>query len=287
MDEAFYRRVEWLELKAKVLDAPAYNTSMHERIHREKCLRILEAGAGSGAFTSLVLRELAPADCRLVGFDYDEDLVQYAAKAYADDTRVRMCRQDIYALDDEEILRGCFDLVVGQAFLEHTDLLAALEILADLVRPGGLLYFPMNYDTPSILEPGSADEQVDHGILLSFDRYAIEGQRYGGRLCGDSRCGRHLWHAVRKVGLIPLVLANSDWLLYPRHGGYCKDEKTTLAILIDIFADANLKERIPEGERLSVSVVEDWRSERRQQLENNELLFICRQNTILAQRPRQ
>lgn len=287
MDEAFYRQVLWLELKARVLDAPAYDTSMHTRIQREKCSRILEAGAGSGAFTSLLLREFASADCRLVGFDYDEELVQYAAKAYVDDSRVRMCRQDIYAIEDDEILRGSFDLVAAQAFLEHTDLIAAIEILADLVRPGGLLYFPMNYDTPSILEPGYVDEQVDSSIFRNFDRYAIEGQRYGGRQCGDSRCGRHLWHACRQVGLVPLALANSDWLLYPQHEGYGEDEKKTLAMLIDIFADASLDKRIPEAERLTVSIVEAWRSERRRQLDDNELLFICRQNTILAQRPRQ
>lgn len=284
VNEAFYQKVLWLELKAKILDAPAYNQTIHSRIQRENCLRILEAGSGSGAFTSMLL-ELAPADCRLVGFDYDEDLVQYATEAFANDSRVRMFRQDLYAIDDDEILRGNFDLVAGQALLEHTDLIGALEILAGLVRPGGMIYFPMNYDSPSILEPGWPDEHVDQSIFNCFDRYAIEGQKYGNRKCGDSRCGRHLWHACRRVGLIPLNLANSDWLLYPKCEGYSEDEKRTLELLIDFFAEASLDQRIPEGERLSASVVEEWRRGRRQQIDNNELLFICRQNTILAQRP--
>jgi SAM-dependent methyltransferase len=280
-DKQHYQSRRWLELKGDILDPPAYSEAMHERLRGASIERVLEAGAGTGVFTERLLRLLEPR--RLVGFDYDESLVADAVARFADDPRVRVIQQDLYHIADPEIKAGGFDLVAGQALLEHTATAEALPILAGLTRPGGWLYFPMNYDSPLMFEP-AFDQQLDDRILANFE-YVLDHQDYGGRICGDSRCGRHLWQSCRAAGLTPVEFTSADWVLWPRNGRYSGRELETLEFLIAIVADENLKPIIPADRAIDRRTIETWRQHRLAQARDHELAFICRQNSILAQRP--
>lgn len=282
----FYQQIQWLDLKATILDEPAYSSSIHDHLRGAGIRTVLEAGMGTGLFTEKLTHLLNPN--KLIGFDIDDNLVARAAERFGGRPQVRAIQQDLYRITDEEISAGGFDLIAGQALLEHTDLPVALAKLRDLTKPGGLLYFPMNYDSPWILEPRL---DSDDRILDIFNRHGIENQQFGDYRCGDSCCGRHLWHACQSAELNVLEIANSDWILYPRGGGYDIDQIEILNILIGFFSDPDLHRLAFDRDGRDERELDEWQSElrrwsevRRRQAANHQLVFICRQNSVLAQR---
>lgn len=79
--------------------------------------------------------------------------------------------------------------------------------------------------------------------------------------------------------------ATSDWLLYPKGEGFSDEEKEILYMLLDFFYDANRKENIPASRRIGAKVLEDWRIARFRQIEDNRLVYICPQTSILVRNP--
>src|SRR5271157_4644276 len=91
--------------------------------------------------------------------------------------------------------RRAWDLLIGQAFLDLIDMPATLPALCSLVRPGGLLYFPLTFDGGTV-----------------FQR-VLEGKP-----SGDSRAGRRLFAHLRTAGCssranVWTSRANLAWLM--------------------------------------------------------------------------
>jgi SAM-dependent methyltransferase len=286
--DKFYQQIKWLELKSKILDDPAYSISIHDRLKKRKYFdSVLDCGTGTGLF-ALKLSQMIEFN-RLLGFDINEDLIKFAK----DDTlshlpenirrSVQFVVQDLFS-ESKLSTKMQFDLITGQAFLEHTRINESIEILSEFCKEGGWMYFPHNYSGLAVFEP-AYDPVVERQILENFNIYNIETQKYGDRLCGDSQCGQKLPFLFEKHGFQILNFSTSDWVLTAK-GQFNKEEKEILNFIIDIFYDANDPEKnpIPISRRLPRETLKGWRSFHKKNIEEHKLTFICLQTSILVEK---
>lgn len=172
--------------------------------------------------------------------------------------------------------RRRWDLIVAHAFLDLMDAPALLPALVDLTRPGGLLYFTLNFDGMTAFEPVSDANREDKIIGLyhrSMDRRMI-----GGKLSGDSRTGRHLFHWLDQAGLRVQAAGSSDWVVYPQAGRYPADEAYFLRFILHFFEESLSREPDLDPAELS-----EWLAHRRRQIDAGELVFIAHQIDFLVE----
>lgn len=281
----FYQKVRWLELKAKILDAPAYSREIHDELLGREFNHVLDCGTGTGLFVKK-MQEVIKFNS-LKAIEINEELVEEARKNFADSTNVEFIRQNFYDLPNEKIPEKKFDLIMGQAFLEHTNIERALPIIKSLSQPDGYLYFPHNYMSPTIFDPHLS---MDKFIVNNFDSFSIENQNYGRKIenqkdeeiiCGDSRNGAKLYTIFSEYGFEIIKYVNTGWLLYPKQGTYSEEEKEILGMLVNFFYEANKIKKIPLSQRIDDGDLDEWKITRERQIDENKLVFICHQGSIL------
>jgi SAM-dependent methyltransferase len=107
-----------------------------------------------------------------------------------------------------------WDLLIAHALLDLLDLPQALPRLFNLLQPGGLFYFTLNFDGGTIFQPPLVgDTAVETAYHQTMD------SRPGG-----SQTGRQLFHAVQRAGGQVLAMGSSDWVVHPVNGRYPADE---------------------------------------------------------------
>ncbi len=174
--------------------------------------------------------------------------------------------------------RSAFDLVIAQAFLDLVDLDAALPLMAGSLKSHGLLYLCINFDGGTIFDP-PIDEKLDRRIEDVYHR-TMDERTAGEKRSGDSRTGRQLFSGLRKTGARVLDAGASDWVVFPRDGGYSKDEESFLHAIIDTVEGA-----LQGRKEIDAQALVRWARERRAQVESRELVYIAHQIDILAQIP--
>ena len=278
---AFYQEDRWLYLKSRILDHPSYSKAIHNELVKHKFKRVLDCGTGAGDFVKM-LETWINFDT-LVGFDINPDLVTRAKQKFVESKKnIGFHVHNLYNREEGRKWKN-FDLVTGQALLEHTDMDIAIPILKGFSKPGGLLYFPHNYMSPTMFEP-VFDTTIDLAVVHNFDRFSIENQMFEGCVCGDSKCGAKLYNAFRDFGFEVLHFEMSSWLLYPKKKeGYTPDEREILEMMVDFFYKANKSPSIPVSKRIHPIILEEWKKTRLQQIEDNQLVYICPQTSILVQ----
>lgn len=284
--EQFYQKVRWLELKAKILDKTAYNIAIHDQLKRKKFFdSVLDCGTGTGLFVRKLSQIIGFKG--LVAFDINPGLIEFATKNTLSHlprgikNKVQFIVQDLYSKFDSCIKKQ-FDLITGQAFLEHTNPDESIEILSGLCKEDGWMYFPHNYSGVAVFEPGY-DPGVERQILDNFNLYTIENQIIGDRLAGDSYCGQKLPHGFRNKGFRVLNFSTSDWVLTPK-GRYSEEEKEILEFIIDKFYEANTSGKVPESKRLTLDILNSWKAFHKKNIEEDKLTFICLQTSILVEK---
>jgi 2-polyprenyl-3-methyl-5-hydroxy-6-metoxy-1,4-benzoquinol methylase len=113
-----------------------------QRVGIEPGMRILDVGCGAGD-VAFIASELAGPSGEVVGIDRSDTAIATAtARASAKGLRhVHFLRREIGDLEDLAGERR-FDAVVGRlVFVHHPDPAAAIEKLAGLIRPGGVVGF--------------------------------------------------------------------------------------------------------------------------------------------------
>lgn len=280
---AFYQEDRWLYLKSKILDRPSYCKTIHNELVKRKFKRVLDCGTGAGDFVE-TLQSWIDFDT-LVGFDINPELIEKANLKYAKSKKnIAFHVHNLYNRESGRKWKD-FDLVTGQALLEHTDMDVAIPILKGFSKPGGYLYFPHNYMSPTMFEP-VFDTTIDMTIVHNFDRFSIENQLFEGRVCGDSQCGAKLYNIFRDFGFEIIHFEMSSWLLYPREkDGYTDEEKEVLEMMVNFFYEANKSPSIPLSKRIHPIILEEWKKMRLQEIDDSQLVYICPQTSILVRNP--
>lgn len=262
-------------------------------------LRILEAGAGSGAMLERMLswRLLAAAEYTAIDAQPEntaEALERLPAWCAAfgyrverrppDGLRLVRGRQQVaarfLALDLFDFIPGqrgqaAWDLLVAHSFLDLLDIPASLPGMFSLLRPGGLFYFTLNFDGLTLLEP-VIDPPFDELLLALYHR-SMDERITNGKRSGDSRAGRHLFHDLRQAGAEILEVGASDWAVFPRQGAYPADEAYFLHHIIHFF-----EETLGGHPELDAQRFAAWCAARHAQVERAELVYIAHQLDFLG-----
>ena len=276
MDEASF--IRYLAAK-KTVDDRSLNRRVWETMTSllgGRASRVLELGAGIGTMVERAaagLGELRPDSWTLL--DSQPGLLEEARRRLAG--RVPF-RTSFLEADVEGFLADCrdrFDLVFAHAFIDLFDPGRLLPGIVRLARPGGCLLFSIAFDGLSAWEP-EIDAELDARIVSLYHR-TMDDRITAGRASGDSRAGRHLLTLLPRLGCRIEEAGSSDWVVYPRGGGYPADERFFLECILGFFEES-LSGR-PELDHCDFG---RWLETRRAQLASGRLVFIAHQLDVLA-----
>jgi hypothetical protein len=168
------------------------------------------------------------------------------------------------------------DLILAHAFMDLLDIPATLPQLTATLRPGTLLYFTINFDGATILEP-AIDSHFDRFVEELYHR-TMDERIINGKRSGDSHTGRHLFHQMKTAGIHTLDAGSSDWVVIPYQGAYPADEGYFLHFIINTMDGALKHHPAMNKERF-----ERWVAARHAQIEAGELVYIAHQLDYLGE----
>lgn len=184
---------------------------------------------------------------------------------------------DLFAFMERETGAHAWDVLIANAFLDLVDIPATLPGLLDLVMPGGMFYFTINFDGLTSLEP-EIDPDLEATIYRLYhstmDRRLVNGKR-----SGDSRAGRHLFSHLNAVGGKILAAGASDWVVHPYPDGYPGDEAYFLHFILHTIDTA-----LRGHSDLDPARFVDWIAQRHDQIESGELVYIAHQLDFVGYR---
>jgi SAM-dependent methyltransferase len=248
----------------RALNRHVWQTLQTEVARRDQPLRVLEVGAGVGTMV-----ERLAAWGLLTGGEYtavDANPTCIATARQRLDSRhagIDLIWQtaDLFDFAAQSQPRQ-WDLLIAHALLDLLDLPQALPVLFDLLRPGGLFYFTLNFDGGTIFQPPLVgDTAVETAYHQTMD----------GRP-GGSQTGRRLFHAVQRAGGQVLAMGSSDWVVHPVNGRYPADEAYFLHFILDTMAGA-----LADHPDLDTRLLPDWLAQRRAQVQAGQLVYIAHQ----------
>jgi len=299
-DDSFRR---YLEAK-RTVDRRSRNRRVRDRFREtldssERPVEVCELGTGTGTMVERLGEWAGGRDVRYAAVDADPALLEAAVDGVAEwarengDLRQRsgdslLVERDGARLEVEFAVEeglayladrpDSFDVVVGQAFLDLTDVEAAMERVSTALRPGGVGYFPITFDGVTALLP-AVDPEFDDRLERRFHRHMDATEKPGGT-AGDSRAGRHLLVAVPETGGEVLAAGGSDWVVTPTGGEYEADEAFFLHHLVDTVDGALADDDAVDGDELS-----SWTRTRHDQIDSGELAYVAHQLDVLARWP--
>ncbi len=171
-----------------------------------------------------------------------------------------------------------YDLLVAHAFLDLIDIPTTLPRLLSLLRPGGLFYFPINFDGVTLLEP-VIDPEFDAAVISAYHT-SMDTRLTAGRPSGDSQSGRHLFQHLAQCGACILAAGSSDWVVFSRQGVYPADEAYFLHFILHFFETT-----LSHYPDLDAGRFERWLAERRAQVRRGVLVYIAHQIDFCGQAP--
>ncbi len=170
------------------------------------------------------------------------------------------------------------DLLIASAVLDLVDLGDTLPRLWAHLSPGGLFWFPVNFDGETIFMP-ACDPPFEAQLLelyhLSMDERVVAGRKTGG-----SRTGRLLLGAIPDAGGEILAAGSSDWVVHPIRGAYPGDEATFLRHIL-----ATIENELRGHPELSEDRFRAWFEARRRQVDGGELSLVSHQLDFVGRAP--
>lgn len=300
--------IRYLEAK-KTIDDRALNAHVTQTLKnkiRELFsdieIHVLEAGCGIGTMIERMLswgilsrasyeaidlepEYIAEAMRCLVGVGFREEIPaqkgledKIVLQDYAQKIKVAFRIGDVitYTRDNDNLHR--YHLILAHAFLDLVDIYSFLPPLLSQGIPGGLIYFTLNFDGVTSLEP-TIEADLDRQIIALYhetmDRRLIQGKP-----SGDSQTGRHLLPFLQKLGLDILDAGASDWVIFPNKGLYSNDDAYFLHFIIDTMYRA--LESCPE---INPGQLHAWTDIRHTQVDKGELFFMAHQIDVLCRIP--
>ena len=265
-------------------------------------MEVLELGAGIGSMVQRVIERGLLTDCRYRAVDLEPGNVGEAMRrlpAWALERGLSveemgeggirfsgagtLMELSFEAANVVELLkrpdvRGVYDLVIAQAFLDLVDLDSVLPLIGASLRPGGLIYLCINFDGGTIFDP-IIDGELDARIEALYHR-TMDERVADGKCSGDSRTGRRLFSGLRRIGAQVLDAGPSDWVVYPGVDGYSGDDEIFLHAIIDTVQGA-----LESSQELSRETLDEWSRVRHGQIEARDLVYIAHQLDVLARVP--
>ncbi|MBI5304548.1 MAG: class I SAM-dependent methyltransferase [Chloroflexi bacterium] len=165
-----------------------------------------------------------------------------------------------------------YDALIAHAFLDLLDLTRALPRLLDVLRPGGVFYFTLNFDGATIFEP--VIDAVFDTELERLYHETMDARRVNGVASGDSRAGRHVFALLRQAGAEIFQAGSSDWVVFGSTRGYPADEAYFLRFIVHTL-DRALGEHPALADRRAR--FRDWIAQRHAQIETGSLVYIAHQ----------
>jgi len=170
------------------------------------------------------------------------------------------------------------DLLLAHAFMDLVDIPSTLPKFTATLRPGSLLYFTINFDGATILEPtidAAFDAHVEQVYHRTMDERITNGER-----SGDSHTGRHLFHQMKTANIQTLDAGSSDWVIIPssHRGGYPHDEGYFLHFIVNTMYGA-----LRNHPDLDTARFRNWIVTRHAQIEQGELIYIAHQLDYLGE----
>jgi SAM-dependent methyltransferase len=268
--------------------------------------RVLDAGAGTGAFARRFLAWDDRPDCTYVAVDDDPALLSTARERILDHARalgfaasvvdptagpapdaategaptVAALRLRGPARIDVRLVAGDartvaaageWDVLVAQAFVDLLSLDGVARLLSG-VADGGLVYLPITFDGGTAFTPS---HPADDAVLDAYHATMAgpEGDRLG------ATAGRRLLDRAADLGVDLDAVGGSDWVVAPPGGEYPADESYFLDVVVDTVGDA-VRGRVADG------TIEAWLDARRRQREEGVLGFLARNLDLSGRRVR-
>lgn len=163
---------------------------------------LLDAGCGPGMMVRHLL-DTRPGDFRITACDQSPAMVDEVAARTREDEGVRLSVEDVEQMPFPD---GSFDVVLAMGVLEYTDVTLALQEIARVVKPGGLVVATM-------LNPHSPYRLFEWGVFWPARRAlgGVEGvlrvpaaKRHGARRTGIKALSpRRFRHQLWQAGLQP------------------------------------------------------------------------------------
>jgi SAM-dependent methyltransferase len=177
---------------------------------------------------------------------------------------------DLFELAAREAGRSAWDVLVAHAFLDLVDLESAVPRLLALLKTGGWFYFTLNFDGATTFLPTLAPDLDD--LIERLYHGTMDDRRLGGQPSGSSRTGRLLFGNLPRYGGRIVAAGSSDWVVFSGPEGYQGDEAYFLHYIIHTVEGTLRGQPLLEEEALN-----NWTSQRHQQIERGELSYIAHQ----------
>jgi len=277
-------------------------TEMLKELYFNEEIQVLEAGCGIGSMIERMLAWGALTRASYTAVDLEPEyiaeavgrLVKYGNETstevhkktgnvlvlqnHVQNIRIKFKFGDVIEFSRNNSSSREYHLIIAHAFLDLIDIHSSLPPILSLGRPGGLLYFTLNFDGVTSLEP-AIDPDIDRQIIALYHA-TMDHRLVTGKPSGDSQTGRHLLPFLQKYGLKILDAGASDWIVFPTNGSYQNDDAYLLHFIIDtIYRAMKFQPEINPGQlRL-------WTDARHGQIEHGELFYVAHQLDVLAQTP--
>jgi hypothetical protein len=168
------------------------------------------------------------------------------------------------------------DLILAHAFMDLVNIPFTLPQITATLRPGTLLYFTINFDGATILEP-TLDPIFDAHVEQLYHR-TMDERITNGKPSGDSHTGRHLFHQMKTANIHVLDAGSSDWVVIPHQGIYPHDEGYFLHFIVNTMYGALHNHPDMDSQRF-----QQWITSRHAQIERGELVYIAHQLDYLGE----
>ena len=264
--------------------------------HDAGICHILEIGAGTGHTFFKILEAIELSQCLYTVVELEQDHLarlfeklegwvknqggqiddvkgerRYIVQLPEKKIEVQLVEQDIeqylIALDQEET----YSAIVGQAIIDLLDIDHVFPLMAGVLKPEGLYYFPISFDGMTSFLP-----ELDKAIDSKVEKIYHESMVHGG--IDRSQTGRRTLLYMLKNGLRIESVGSSDWVIYPdTRGMYPGNEKYFLQHILDL-----VRKEMAASNQIDQGVAEHWYARRVTQLERGELVYIAHQLDILA-----
>jgi len=241
--------------------------------------RILELGAGIGTMAQRLIERGVLRHAHYTLLDEQTALMDHARERLS--VAPSHVSFEFISHDARAFLRACapqsFDTLIAHAFIDLFDLSEIVPLMLRALKPRGVFYLTINFDGATIFEPtldAALDAQIEQAYHATMDERTI-----GGKPSGDSRSGRHLFAHLQNAGTTILASGSSDWVVFPSRRRYADDDAFFLRCILGFF-----DESLSQSARLDQNRFMQWLTQRHQQIERGELIYIAHQLDFVGTR---